>query len=480
MPDVVRVALVLGALGVCLFGIPAILKGNVISKSDVRSLTHAVCFSLLAAAIFFLQNKWVAIIAGVPVILFLIAAIEWDWLPGLTLGSRDRDYGLVGSALGFVAVAYLFFPHKAVIAAALLIVGIGDAAASVVGRHFGRHPIQAWGSRRTVEGSLALAVVAFAVSLACFFTTGRLTLHEVGLSTFVGFTTALIELILPSAIDNIVIPVWAGFLLLLAEIRGSEIIMNWPLAVIIAAVCAPLFYKLKWLDAPGSAAAALVAAVAVALGGWTWLLPITVFFSSTSLLTKFKQTDASGRKPRGLQQVYVNGILPILPVLGHAVDGRPIWYFLYVGAVAVANADTWSTEVGRLSRSKPISLRTLGRVPRGISGAMSPLGTVASVCGGVLIGGTVAVVAQPEWQRYLLFVGIVIGPLGAFIDSLLGAWVQCRYRCGSCDLIGEETTHCGNTGQRVFGLRGVNNGTVNALANISGMILAFTLYDYIE
>ena len=107
MPDVVLVALVLGALGVCLFGIPAILKGTVISKSDVRSLTHVVCFSLLAAAIFFLQNKWVAIIAGVPVILFLIAAIEWGWLPGLTLGSRDRDYGLVGSALGFVAVAYL-------------------------------------------------------------------------------------------------------------------------------------------------------------------------------------------------------------------------------------------------------------------------------------------------------------------------------------------------------------------------------------
>jgi uncharacterized protein (TIGR00297 family) len=428
----------------------------------------------------FVETQWVLIAVGSLAVLFLIGAIEFHWIPEVTHGSRIRDYGLVASAAGFVTVVSLFFPQKDVIIAALLTVGLADPLASAVGRHLGRHMVTAWGSRRSLEGSIAFASVTFAVSLGFFYVSSQVTPREIGLSVFVACTAAAVELIVPSALDNLVIPVWVAFLFSLSKASGSQLPLSWPIAVLVSAVSAPLIYRLKWIDLPGTAASMLVTAVAIALGGWGWLLPIAVFFSSGSLLTRFKQTERSAKKPRNIQQAVVNGIIPILPLLGHAIDGKPVWYVLYVGAVAVANADTWSTEIGRLSRTMPISLRTLRPVPVGTSGAISPVGTLASVLGGILIGGVAAVIGPPGWRLYLLLTGALVGPIGAFIDSILGAWAQCRYRCNACYEICEEANHCGVSGQRFSGLRGVNNDTVNAMANVVGMFFSLTLYGIIR
>lgn len=476
MRDVILVVGVLAAIGLCLVATRPILRRFPAWKYLLRNLTHVLSGVLCAVVLYTVRDQWVALAVGLLGIPLLVAAIEFDWMPELMHGSRIRDYGFVAYAIGLVTVVALFFSDKDVMIAAMLVVGLADPLASIVGRRFGRHAIISWRCKRTFEGSIAFASIAFAISIAFFRVDGPITPIVLVLSAYVAFTTAALEIAVPSALDNLALPVWSAFLLFLAKTRGNQLALGWATAVLTSSLSAPLMYCLRWVDASGTVASMLVMAVAWGLGGWEWLVPMGAFFSSSSLLTKFRQVEESAKRPRKIQQVVVNGVIPMIPVLGYAVDSSPTWYSLYLGAVAVANADTWATEVGRFSRSSPISLKTLRPVPRGTSGAISFLGTLASILGGMLIGAAAAVFGPPHCRLYFFLTGTVVGPLGALIDSILGSWIQCLYQCNVCGKTIEEANHCNVPCQRRSGLYGFNNDIVNTVANIAGACISLSMY----
>ena len=57
-----------------------------------------------------------------------------------------------------------------------------------------------------------------------------------------------------------------------------------------------------------------------------------------------------------------------------------------VAVVATVNADTWATELGVLSKNKPIFILTGKPVTTGTSGAISLGGTIAGFVGAFFIG----------------------------------------------------------------------------------------------
>ncbi|MBI3552313.1 MAG: phosphatidate cytidylyltransferase [Elusimicrobia bacterium] len=81
--------------------------------------------------------------------------------------------GIVYTTLGAFILFLAFKTQSAYVAAGLFCVSLGDTAAALVGKSFGRHRI--FGSKKSVEGSLACFIVC-----AC-----------VGLSTGFSLTTAL-------------------------------------------------------------------------------------------------------------------------------------------------------------------------------------------------------------------------------------------------------------------------------------------------
>ena len=97
--------------------------------------------------------------------------------------------------------------------------------------------------------------------------------------------------------------------------------------------------------------------------------------------------------------------------------------------------DTLASELGILSKSKPLLITTLKPVPPGTNGAISLIGTIASIVGGALIGlltGITLILENAQCSReaagYLLFEniawGMFAGLFGSLMDSLLGATVQ--------------------------------------------------------
>lgn len=99
----------------------------------------------------------------------------------------------------------------------------------------------------------------------------------------------------------------------------------------------------------------------------------------------------------------------------------------FLAYFACCCGDTWASELGVLSKSRPRLVTTLREVAPGTNGAVSALGAAASALGGLLMGlcfllarraaGLPCSPAAPA-------LGLLWGAAGSLLDSLLGATVQ--------------------------------------------------------
>lgn len=146
-------------------------------------------------------------------------------------------------------------------------------------------------------------------------------------------------------------------------------------------------------------------------------------------------------------------------------------------SLASANADTWATELGVLSRAEPLHLLRWQRVPRGTSGAVSVLGLWVAAAGALCIAvSAVLLMPLPIHSALALVVVSSAGWLGALLDSALGAALQRQQRCALCQRIVEATVHCASA-TAAWGPRHrvMNNDQVNLVANALAALLAYGL-----
>jgi len=262
--------------------------------------------------------------------------------------------------------------------------------------------------------------------------------------------------------------------------------------VVLALAVSLAAYRARALDLSGAAAAAVLGTVVFGLGGLPWAVLLLAFFISSSGLSRlFKRHKAgldekfSKGSRRDAGQVLANGGISGVFVLLHLLFPGQAWPWMgFAGALAAANADTWATELGVLSRSLP-RLITNGRaVERGTSGAVSLAGTGAALSGGLLIGLLAGVLWRwtsplfipPTWGVVLGIAAWVTlaGLAGSLIDSLLGATLQAIYTCPACRKETERhPTHlCGAQTIYLRGLPWLDNDWVNTICTLAGGIAA--------
>ena len=276
----------------------------------------------------------------------------------------------------------------------------------------------------------------------------------------------------------------------------------------LAALIASAAWKARTLTPSGAAAAAVLGAVIFGLGGLGWAILLMGFFVSSSALSRmFRRRKArleekfSKGSQRDAAQVGANGGIAGVFALLHLFFPDALWPWIgFAGALAAANADTWATELGVLSRGRPRLITTGKIVDSGTSGGVSWAGTAAAAAGAFLIAllavlfwqGRVASLPAnvPGWLSNALganaptlaplsalgwlAVITLAGLLGSLLDSLLGATVQAIYRCPSC---GKETERhplhtCGAQTNLVRGLTWMDNDWVNTLCTLAGGLLA--------
>lgn len=156
-------------------------------------------------------------------------------------------------------------------------------------------------------------------------------------------------------------------------------------------------------------------------GGVNYLILMLIFFSLATLVTGYehgmKREMGIYEHERGWENVLSNGLLPtILAVLSPQIGFLP-----FIASVAAITADKFASEIGVLG-GNPISLENLKPAKPGQSGAVTAMGTVASLAGGTAIGFAALYVFGINASLGLL-VGIA-GFVGSIADSIFGVFEE--------------------------------------------------------
>jgi uncharacterized protein (TIGR00297 family) len=287
---------------------------------------------------------------------------------------------------------------------------------------------------------------------------------------------------------------------------------------VISIVIGLMAYRRKSLSRSGIAGAVITGTLIFGLGGFACGFLLVMFFVTSSVLSHYKaprketvtaQFDKGGQRDLG-QALANGGAATVFGVCSGiaALGGAPpeivmLCLAAVIGALASANADTWATELGVLSRSAPRLITNLGRtVEAGTSGGVTVTGTLAAAAGAFFIGLTNLVLAiivallfnsqsttlfvlfntqaPATGQSFGLLAGALMGGLsGSLIDSLLGATVQVMYyserRCKPTE---RKIERDGTPNRFVRGWIWMNNDWVNFISTLGGAAISALVFSF--
>jgi uncharacterized protein (TIGR00297 family) len=354
---------------------------------------------------------------------------------------------------------------------------VGDALASLVGMRLGRHPYETFGERKSLEGSLAMMAGTFVAVLATLTWMPGLApdMPKVALAALCAVVATCAEALGTRGRDNLWVPLAAGAVLYLVP---PALATGLALGAVIALFIGVVSWARGSLSPSGVLGAILIGTPVLGLAGTVGAAALLAFFISSSALSKAFRARKAGVEAeyaktgtRDLGQALANGGVAALAAVLLAVTGDERYALALLGALVAANADTWATELGVLSRSPPRLVTTLRQVPAGTSGAVSGAGLMAATAGAAFV----ALVAALAGARWTLIPWLVLaGVAGSLIDSFLGATVQDVRWCDACGRETERRVHrCGRPARPYRGFSWLGNDTVNVLATVAGAVLAF-------
>lgn len=211
-------------------------------------------------------------------------------------------------------------------------------------------------------------------------------------------------------------------------------------AIVLAVLCifSIVSYKKHQLNFEGILVANIVGIIIFLLGGIANFLLIVFFFSVAEVCTAYaRKAKPSKHEMRTTGNILGNSGTAILAL----ALNFPLGFF---AALSAALADTLSSELGLLSRRKPVLITSLKEVEPGTDGGVTPLGMYAALLGAVAI----ALIHFALFQNpFLSLVLILSGFAGSTVDSVFGALFERK--------------------------RMLNNAEVNFLGSLGGACTAF-------
>jgi uncharacterized protein (TIGR00297 family) len=112
-------------------------------------------------------------------------------------------------------------------------------------------------------------------------------------------------------------------------------------------------------------------------------------------------------------------------LLGNCIVGTIAIMFglttIALATLCAAFCDTLSSEIGRLSKRKPVLITTLKQVESGVDGGVTLLGFAGAVIGAII---TLVFFWFFNYDSNSLLIIVVCGLLGTIIDSVIGATFQ--------------------------------------------------------
>jgi uncharacterized protein (TIGR00297 family) len=398
---------------------------------------------------------------------------KYNLLPAMQ--SERETYGTIYYPLAILISTLLFWDnYRFIFVNVVLIMALSDAFAAVVGQAV-KNPVKyrVWEDWKSLQGSFAFFLITMLIILLTNYGMRPLTGSNSHFSIYIlalclSLVITMAESISVKGSDNFSITLVAGFFFYIFFYCDVYYQSQFIEAILLAMIIALVSIRLHFLNIDGAISTAMMAMFIFGIGGWQWTIPVLTFFISSSILSKIGHSKKQHFRllfekssKRDSKQVFANGGLALLIIVVYFFTSQDIFFYLYLASLAAANADTWATELGVFSISRPRLLTTFKRVEKGSSGAISFAGSSAAFL------GSLAVVHSGLFFKDLSLSPVLIltlcGLLATFIDSLLGATLQAQYQ--SADRITEKAfDESGQPHQLIRGLKWLNNDLVNFLS----------------
>ncbi|SER06999.1 DUF92 domain-containing protein [Neolewinella agarilytica] len=441
----------------------------------IRKILHVVAVGACAVATLEIDRQLLTDIVTIAEILLIVLVASGKLM-------RDETgrlaWGVVWFPLAFLMLL-LFDVDTKIVAFSMAVLAICDASATVAGKLLAKNTYQLTGDSKSLAGN-----VGFVISFIILYALAGPIIPALDFTGVccIAVIVASAEAVGSRGLDNITVPISTAFLLgaFVTEPISSSALL---LLIVFGAMFALLPRIQKSLTGGGIVAAVLLAVV-VAVGSRSveWLLPLFVFFGSSLLIGRIFPantiaSDAKHQQPRDATQVFANG-----SVYGfYAVFMWPtedLLYFLHpqtevwlLSIMAMATADTWSSEIGQHFKQPTYDLLRWQKVPPGLSGGVSIAGTLAGLAGAAFLVGC-CFWLLPHYRFEFSLKIILFGFLGMLLDSLLGSLLQAKYLDSATNRLSD--TPSGN-GELVRGYSWVTNDLINFLAILIGV----TVFSYL-
>jgi uncharacterized protein (TIGR00297 family) len=440
-----------------------------------RKILHIIAVGICAVTPLFLESltwlKWIVLGAEL-ILLFLVATGRL-----FSEAGGRRSWGIALFPIAYLALLWLFPDQRLLIVLPMGLLAISDAVAALVGQTLARRYYELTGDRKSLVGN-----TAFFLSGSTLLWLGWMGLTDATFQDFsilpwllfVALFSTLFEALGSNGWDNIWIPMGSALLLWLG-IQAPP-----PLFLTVVSTLAGLLFigitvRRSLLTLGGAWLAALLGVWVTIFSGPIWLGPLFLFFFSSALLgkvfpAKSQYSDEKQGKARDHVQVLSNGALyglfatlyPWQPEI--AQTGMLL-------SMAIATADTWSSELGVFFRGKTYDLLRWKPLPPGLSGGVSWQGTLAGGAGALLIAScTIWISGEQMRINWILIAGV--GFVGMLADSLLGAALQAKYAHPATS---EWQDRPVQDEKPVAGYSWMTNDRVNWVANGLTTLLALSL-----
>lgn len=486
--------MVLGGLMILIFALlllaDALRRRRLVGAEVTRKAVHLLTGVLILACPFFFLTALPLFVLAALFILVNYLALRFHFFAGIHVSTRPT-WGTVYYPLSFFILLIIFWErNQTALMVGMSLLAIADVCAAMAGEN-AKAPIklQLPGDQKTLQGAFAMFV-----SSALLIFSGLRWLGPAQNFTpawhwllFISVAIALLATVAEAlswrGSDNLSVPLLTAAVVAFFMQASPEAAQQFWSGELLAATVAALSFRFRFLDLGGALVTFLLGTSIFGLGGWAFSLPILAFFVLSSLLSKFSaklKTSAHEKFQKGSRrdfgQVLANGgVAGVLVVLWH-LQPEPLFYFLYLGAIAAATADTWATEIGVLSAQPPRLITSWQTVSAGTSGAISLLGLIGATLGSLVIAilGWAVQLREPEYHFGWAGAALITcgGVLAHLCDSLFGATIQAQQRCVVCAKVSEKKgACCGVERQPHSGWRWVDNDMVNGLCGLCGVIV---------
>ena len=451
-------------------------RKGLLSSEKNRRLMHATVGIIMSFSTIIFSSKFIPSILAIAFVFFNIIAFKSKLLPGIHSQKR-KSYGTIYFPLSYLIVSYLFWEKNEFLILSLLILAISDPIAAHIGSKKGSiWKFRVWYDYKTISGT-----IAFFTSSILILIIGNIFILKYNLIDSISFilitaTFATIsEITSKKGTDNLSIPIISILIMvgLNDQLSIHQDIINKlyiPLKLIVIICILFIPYRMKILSISGYFGSITMAALIVLFGNIVQFILLALFFvlsSSLNLILKKYTARKSKNSHRNILQVVCNGGVAMMICIYEYFNPNPINIYLYAATVAAAMSDTWATEFGKLSKSKPISITSFRPIEHGLSGGITLIGIFGSILGASIIGLAAFLLINAELK--LIFGVISVAFCSALLDSLIGDTLQGKYETKS----GKVIENMQIDSNLISGYKIVDNNLVNLMATLAGPFLMY-------